>query len=155
MSEKTAEKDHVCAEGPCQVAFELIGLVPVNGEHPDDFELSEADRERLWVCSCGHCEAGDGICPMAVQALIGEYLAGRDEDLAHALAGRITPLADETSPPSEPRVEWGHRYHDDGSVIADSSETVARSRAVISQARGGTPLVLMRRTVTDWEEANV
>lgn len=50
--------------------------------------------------------------------------------------------------------EWGHRYPD-GSVIADSSETVAKSRAVISQARGGTPLVLVRRTVTEWEEVDV
>lgn len=50
------------------------------------------------------------------------------------------------------RVEWGHRYPS-GSVIADSSETVARSRAVISAAKGD-PLVLMRRSVTDWEEVD-
>lgn len=56
-------------------------------------------------------------------------------------------MTDETA-----HVEWGHRYPD-GSVIADSSETVARSRAVISAAHGD-PLVLMRRTVTDWEEAD-
>lgn len=126
-----------------QDAFELIGLVPVNGEHPDDFELNEADWERMKTCSCLHCEGGDAICPMTVQAMIGDYLSQRDDDLAHALADRLSRPG---------RVEWGHRYPS-GSVIADSSETVARSRAVISSAQGD-PLVLMRRTVTDWEEAD-
>jgi hypothetical protein len=52
------------------------------------------------------------------------------------------------------RIEWGHRYPS-GNVLTDSSEAVARSRAVISQARSGTPpLVLVRRTVTDWEEVD-
>lgn len=74
-----------------QIAFEVIGLVPVNGEHPDDFELSEADGERLKTCECLHCEPGDGICPMTVQALIGEYLSNRDDALAHALAPRLSP----------------------------------------------------------------
>lgn len=52
-----------------------------------------------------------------------------------------------------PVTEWGHRYPD-GSIIADSSEVVAKSRAAISRGPGGRPLTLMRRTVTDWTETD-
>lgn len=74
-----------------------------------------------------------------------DYLHGVVEQF---LAARLSNAAATAG-----RAEWGHRYPD-GSVLADSSETVARSRAVISAARAGEPLVLMRRTVTDWEEAD-
>ncbi len=53
--------------------------------------------------------------------------------------------------------EWGHRYPD-GSVLADSSEVVAKSRAAISAVSasrdGREPLILMRRTVSEWTEVS-
>jgi hypothetical protein len=47
------------------------------------------------------------------------------------------------------REQWGHRYPG-GSIIEDSSEIVAKSRAVVSSV-SGRPLELMVRRVTDWE----
>lgn len=101
MTEQSPELE-VVEQERVQIAFELIGLVPVNGEHPDDFEMTEADWERLKTCSCAHCLPTEGICPMTVQAMIGRYLSERDDDLAHALAPKLATdddVARRLSPP--------------------------------------------------------
>lgn len=86
----------------------------------------------------------------------GDTLSLIDETGLHfSLSEEIDDLAARLAGDGEnQRAEWGHRYPD-GSIIPDSSETVAFSRAVISKARGGNPLVLVRRTVTEWREVDL
>lgn len=76
-------------------------------------------------------------------------VAQNAEEIAAFLAERGLLVV----PPTEgvTVTEWGHRYPD-GSIIPDSSETVAKSRAAISRVRGNSLLVLVRRNVTEWAE---
>lgn len=111
--------------------------------------VAEQASDTEWLQEWWADHAQDWAHKVTGVGVLGDYIAEVTPTTLLSLLDRL-----ERAEALPVRVEWGHRYPD-GSVIPDSSETVAKSRAAISRARGSSPLVLMRRTVGEWEELDV
>lgn len=111
----------------------------------------DMDRCVVYPATPSSSDADRGLSDEELDALLHWLHGGAAGGIQSLWAMVERILAARTAQPDGvERVEWGHRYPD-GSLVPDSSEAVAKSRAAISSARGGEPLVLVRRTVTPWE----
>lgn len=109
----------------------------------------KAETAQVNVALVEACEGA--ICPCGHEAL--DHAWHGCENCLCNRSGIHAVLASGVAVGGTTVTEWGHRYPD-GSIIADSSEVVAKSRAAINRGPGGRPLTLMRRAVTDWMEAD-
>lgn len=60
------------------VGRRLQGVVDDLQKYADAFTTDDGFTKEEWrmlgQCNCGHCEVGDGICPMRVNAMIADRL---------------------------------------------------------------------------------
>lgn len=138
---EATDQHAACIPGQCRAgqAWVTVGCAGGGGDVEAIAAVIAAHRRvgRLG-CTCGRYFEASAMDDVAM-------LTEHDDHVAAALAAQ--------RPEGVTVTEWGHRYPD-GSIIPDSSETVAKSRAAISRVRGNSPLVLVRRNVTEWAEVS-
>lgn len=106
----TRERTHVRRSFAARTELEnLRGRIDQLLDDPEaieDFELDlddgSDDRRVLDQCHCAHCEEGDGICPMAVQQLVGDHLRALRDRIAAGVPEPAAVIAGGT-PPKENR----------------------------------------------------